>query len=235
MRLDQWLVEHGKSSTRTKAQQLIKEGHVSVDEKRVSKSSFQITNQAVVVDELKVYVSRAAHKLKNFLPLLPFKVNGLKVVDIGASTGGFTQVLLEEGAVHVSAVDVGHGQLHESLQSDSRVTSLEHMDIRHYRPRTSYDLVTSDVSFISLLHILESVDILSSKWIILLFKPQFEVGRNVKRDKNGVVTDRRAIENAREKFEEACRTLEWKLIRIEPSSLKGKEGNIEYCYCFEKH
>ncbi|RLA72792.1 MAG: TlyA family RNA methyltransferase [Epsilonproteobacteria bacterium] len=234
MRLDQWLIDQRKSLTRTKAQQIIKDGHVLVNGERILKPSFQIADQEVVVDEVKVYVSRSAYKLKNFLPSLPFRVNDLNALDIGSSTGGFTQVLLEEGAAHVMAVDVGKGQLHESLLGDRRVTSLENTDIRQYNPGAVYELITSDVSFISLLHILEQVDLLASRWIILLFKPQFEVGRNVKRDKNGVVQDNKAIENAKQRFEEACRALEWELILTEPSSLKGKEGNIEYCYCFKK-
>ncbi len=235
MRLDQWLVDQGRSSTRTKAQQIIKDGHVAVEGERIRKSSFQITDQEVHVDAVKVYVSRAAYKLKNFLPSLPFHVRGLNALDIGSSTGGFTEVLLEEGAAHVTAVDVGQGQLHESLRNDRRVTSLENTDIRRYNPGAVYELITSDVSFISLLHILEQVDLLASRWIILLFKPQFEVGRNVKRDKNGVVADVKAIDDAMLRFEEACRALGWELLLTEPSSLKGKEGNIEYCYCFEKH
>ena len=129
---------------------------------------------------------------------------------------------------------MGQGQLHQKLQDDKRVISFEKMDIRDFTRQRRFDLVTSDVSFISLHHILESVDALSKKWIILLFKPQFEVGKDVKRDSHGVVVDEKAIEAARIKFEDTTAALGWKMIHHEPSTLSGKEGNIEECYCFEK-
>ena len=166
---------------------------MSVNAKAVTKPAFNVTDEKVEVADEMIYVSRAAHKLKGFLPSLPFTPKGLEALDIGASTGGFTQVLLEEGVKSVTCVDVGRGQLHQKLLDDKRVTSFENMDIRDYPRQKQYDLVTSDVSFISLHHILESVDGLSKKWIILLFKPQFEVGKDVKRDSNGVVTDDKAI------------------------------------------
>ncbi len=234
MRLDQYLVEEGFVDSRTKAQTLIKARKVSVNGKPVTKPSFKVTDDKVEVADEMIYVSRAAHKLKGFLPSLPFSVKGLNALDIGASTGGFTQVLLEEGAASVTCVDVGQGQLHQKLLDDNRVISFEKMDIRDYPRQAKYDLVTSDVSFISLHHILESVDALSKKWIILLFKPQFEVGKDVKRDSNGVVVDEKAIESAKTAFEEATQALGWKLVHHAPSTLSGKEGNLEECYCFEK-
>ncbi|MGB5964739.1 MAG: TlyA family RNA methyltransferase [Sulfurimonadaceae bacterium] len=234
MRLDQYLVEEGYVDSRTKAQTLIKSRKVSVNGKPVTKPAFKITDEKVEIADETIYVSRGAHKLKGFLPSLPFSPKGLDVLDIGASTGGFTQVLLEEGAKTVTCVDVGQGQLHQKLQDDKRVISFEKMDIRDFTRQRRFDLVTSDVSFISLHHILESVDALSKKWIILLFKPQFEVGKDVKRDSNGVVVDEKAIERSRAEFEEATAALGWKMVHHEPSTLSGKEGNIEECYCFEK-
>lgn len=234
MRLDQYLVEEGFVDSRTKAQTLIKSRKVSVNGRAVTKPAFKITDEKVEIADEMIYVSRAAHKLKGFLPSLPFSVKGLNALDIGASTGGFTQVLLEEGADSVTCVDVGQGQLHQKLQDDRRVISFEKMDIRDFTRQRRFDLVTSDVSFISLHHILESVDALSKKWIILLFKPQFEVGKEARRDSNGVVLDEKAIESAKTAFEEETDALGWKLVHHEPSTLSGKEGNIEECYCFEK-
>ena len=234
MRLDQYLVEEGFVDSRTKAQTLIKARKVSVDGKPVTKPAFKVVSQKVEVADEMIYVSRGAHKLKGFLPTLPFKVSGLHALDIGASTGGFTQVLLEEGAESVTCVDVGQGQLHQKLQDDKRVISFEKMDIRDFTRQRRFEFVTSDVSFISLHHILESVDALSKKWIVLLFKPQFEVGKDVKRDSNGVVLDAKAIAAAHVKFSEATTALGWKMIHHEPSTLSGKEGNLEECYCFEK-
>ncbi len=234
MRLDQYLVEEGFVDSRTKAQALIKSRKVSVNGKPVTKPAFKVAGEKVEIADEMIYVSRGAHKLKGFLPSLPFTPEGLDALDIGASTGGFTQVLLEEGANTVTCVDVGQGQLHQKLQDDKRVISFEKMDIRDFSRQRRFDLVTSDVSFISLHHILESVDALSKKWIILLFKPQFEVGKDVKRDSNGVVIDTKAIERSKNEFEEATAALGWKMVHHEPSVLSGKEGNIEECYCFEK-
>ncbi len=213
---------------------MIKASLVMVDARIVTKPSFEIEEQVISIEESKQYVSRAALKLKDFLPILHFKIEGCETLDIGASTGGFTQILLEEGAAHVTAVDVGTDQLHPSIRSDERVTSIEQMDIRHYDPKRTFEVVVSDVSFISLLHILEDIDRLASRWIILLFKPQFEVGREVKRDKNGVVKDKKAIAKAMQIFEDACSVRAWELDAKEASALSGKEGNIEYCYCFRK-
>jgi 23S rRNA (cytidine1920-2'-O)/16S rRNA (cytidine1409-2'-O)-methyltransferase len=234
VRLDNYLVDNGLAPTRSKAQQLIKSGAVTVDGTVVKKAAFSVEHQAVAVTEPMPYVSRAALKLKGFLPALPFRCGGMSVLDIGASTGGFTQVLLEAGASSVDAVDVGSAQLHPLLRGDPRVRSFEQTDIRRFSPGRTYDLVTSDVSFISLQHILADVDRLAARWIVLLFKPQFEVGRDAQRDRRGVVTDADAIERARSAFESACEVLGWQLRLSADAAISGKEGNLETCYCYEK-
>lgn len=235
MRLDNYLVSDGLAATRSKAQQLIKSGAVTVNGTVVKKAAFTVEGQSVVVTEPMPYVSRAALKLKGFLPAVPFSCLGMSALDIGSSTGGFTQVLLEAGAAAVDAVDVGSGQLHPTLQSDPRVRSFEQTDIRRFFPERTYDLVTSDVSFISLHHILADVDRLSARWIVLLFKPQFEVGRDALRDRRGVVTDTDAIIRACRAFESACEALGWQLRVSADAVISGKEGNLETCYCYEKH
>ncbi|HFB53608.1 MAG TPA: TlyA family RNA methyltransferase [Sulfurimonas autotrophica] len=235
MRLDNYLVEKELIESRNKAQQLIKEGLVSVNEKIIKKPSYKIeADDSVRITEHKSYVSRAAYKLLYFLEELDLDVSAKKALDIGSSTGGFTQVLLEKGVAEVSCVDVGHDQLHHSLREDARVNVYEGCDIRKFEAKQSFDLIVSDVAFISLLYILDDVDRLSSQDIILLFKPQFEVGRGVKRDKNGVVLDKKAIASAMQKFEDACALKGWRLEKKAPSSLSGKEGNLEYCYYFQK-
>ncbi len=235
MRLDNYLLENNMAQSRTKAQTLIKKGYVSVNAKVVLKSAYKLDkSDEVSVQEHENYVSRAAYKLSAFLAELNLDLTSKTALDIGASTGGFTQVLLEAGVSGVSAVDVGRGQLHKSLQSDKRVLSYESCDIRKFESETKFDLVVSDVSFISLLYILDDVDRLADQKIILLFKPQFEVGREAKRDKNGVVLDKKAILKAMLTFEDACKLKGWKLIVKSPSKLTGKEGNLEYCYYFEK-
>jgi len=233
-RLDQYLVENNLVDSRNKAQQLIKDSKVTVNKKVITKASFKVSGESVELDDEHVYVSRAAYKLKNFLPLLPFSVAGMNTLDIGSSTGGFTEVLLLNDVKTVTSVDVGSSQLHERLRSDPRVISVENQDIRSFTSDTSYELITCDVSFISLHNILDAINGLASKYMILLFKPQFEVGKDIKRDKNGVVMDKKAISAAMLKFEDTCTLLGWKKVLMEASSITGKEGNIEYCYCYEK-
>jgi 23S rRNA (cytidine1920-2'-O)/16S rRNA (cytidine1409-2'-O)-methyltransferase len=156
------------------------------------------------------------------------------VLDIGSSTGGFTQVALEKGAFKVVSVDVGDNQLHFSLRDNTKIELFENTDIREFEYPEKFDVIVSDVSFISLLKIIDKIDKLAKNEIILLFKPQFEVGKEIKRDKKGVVKDEDAIKKARENFEKECENLGWKLIRSEESSIKGKEGNTEYIYHFIK-
>lgn len=235
IRLDNYLVENSLAQSRNKAQALIKDGFVNVNSKVILKSSYKLQkSDEVKVKEHKEYVSRSAFKLSGFLDELKLEINGYSALDIGSSTGGFTEVLLEYGAKEVTAVDVGKEQLHISLIDDERVHSYESCDIRDFKSDKKFDIVVSDVAFISLLNILDDVDRLASKTIILLFKPQFEVGREAKRDNNGVVTDEKAILHAMIKFEDACELKGWSRVLKSPSQLTGKDGNLEYCYCYEK-
>ena len=235
IRLDQYLVENNLVDSRNKAQQLIKNSKVSVNKKIITKPSFKVSNETIELDDEYVYVSRAAYKLKNFLPLLPFEVKGMNALDIGSSTGGFTEVLLLNDINSVHSLDVGSSQLHTKLLENEKVTSIEKQDIRTYESDKTFELITCDVSFISLLNILDSINRLSSKYMVLLFKPQFEVGKDVKRDKNGVVVDTKAIMASMIKFEDTCSLLGWTKILMQESSVTGKEGNLEYCYCYEKN
>lgn len=235
MRLDSYLVEKGFAETRNKAQSLIKEGLVVIDSKEITKPSFKIDEgMKVNVKEHKSYVSRAAYKLKDFIEEIFYDPSGKTALDIGSSTGGFTQVLLEAGVKEVSCVDVGSDQLHHSLRADKRVYVFENCDIRRFQSEKCFDLIVSDVAFISLLYILDDIDRLGCKDIILLYKPQFEVGREAKRDKNGVVLDAKAIENGMIHFEQSCAAKGWTLQNKAPSKTTGKEGNLEYCYYFTK-
>ena len=234
MRLDRYLVQTGLAPSRTKAQNYIKEGYVLVDKEVVTRSSFHIDEtNSVEMTAFKDYVSRAAWKLLHFLNEAGLEVSGKEALDIGSSAGGFSEVLLERGVESVTCVDVGSEQLHPKLRNDKRVKVYEKTDIRTFE-HDAFELVVSDVSFISLLHILESVDRLAADDIILLFKPQFEVGVDVKRDKKGVVKDERAIQKAMTTFEDACMLQGWKLMKKSPSKVTGKDGNLEYCYYYKK-
>ncbi len=235
MRLDTYLVEKKFCESRTKAQNIIKDALVSVNEKVVKKPSFRVEEgDSVAVTEHKSYVSRAAYKLLYFLEEIGLDVSERVALDIGSSTGGFTQVLLERGVKEVTCVDVGHEQLHHSLRADKRVDVHEGCDIRKFETQKSFDLVVSDVAFISLLYILDDVERLAQSDIILLFKPQFEVGREAKRDKNGQVVDKKAIARAMQRFEDAAAFKGWSLLHKAPAKLAGKEGNQEWCYHFLK-
>lgn len=235
MRLDSYLVEHSFVETRNKAQEMIKKEFIFVNDKVITKSSFKIKDEdSIKIKEHKSYVSRAAFKLLYFLDELNLDLKGSVALDIGSSTGGFTQVLLENGVAEVSSVDVGRDQLHHTLKNDKRVFSYENCDIRTFNVNKNFDIVVSDVSFISLHKILDDVNRLATKNIILLFKPQFEVGREVKRDKKGVVLDKKSIDEAMVNFEKATNLLNWHLVLKTPSKLSGKDGNLEYCYFFKK-
>ena len=236
MRLDQYIKEHYNIQSRNKANELIKSNKIKVDNQIITKPSFDVNedNKIEILEE-DFYVSRAAYKLKYFLKELPkLDLKNKNALDIGSSTGGFTQILLEENIKSVTCVDVGSNQLHERIRNNSKITFFENMDIRNFKSQEDYRLVTCDVSFISILNILEDINRLSSEKIIILFKPQFEVGTNVKRDKKGVVKDKKAIVKARDNFLTQTQFLNWKLKYNSISKLQGKDGNEEELFYFSK-
>ena len=237
MRLDLYLSKNFDIQSRNKALELIISNKVRIDGKIVSKASFLVDEKMKIeLLEEDFYVSRAAYKLKYFLDELKNKIN-LKdkvALDIGSSTGGFTQILLEFDTQKVVCVDVGSNQLHERVKKDKRIEFFENCDIRDFKSDISFDIVTCDVSFISILKIIDSINSLDFKNIIILFKPQFEVGTGVKRDKKGVVKDKNAIIKARQKFVDSTLALNWNLKYSSMSKLQGKDGNEEELFYFSK-
>ncbi len=234
MRLDKYLHLNSFTTSRNKASELIISKRVKVNDKIITKPSYKISDEKVTILDDVIYVSRSALKLKTFLINHNIKVKGKKALDIGSSTGGFVQVLCEEGASCVDAVDVGKNQLHSSIKENPKVTSFEEMDIREFKTKIPYEFVTCDVSFVGLSYIIKDIDRLSASEIVILFKPQFEVGKGVKRDKRGVVKDTKATILAFEKFEHLAFELGWKLIVKDYSQVKGKAGNEEILYYFKK-
>ncbi len=236
MRLDVYMFKSLLAQSRNQAGEMIKNREVLVDGDVVTKASFKVReDSSVVVEQKRHYVGRAGDKLKGFLQgYKALHVEGMNCLDIGSSTGGFVQVLLEEGALHVSGVDVGTKQLHANLRGDDRITLYEQTDIREFHTSQSFELVTCDVSFIGVGQILDDIDRVSSDNILILFKPQFEVGVGAKRTTKGVVKDELAIKRVKEKFVAECFTMGWKLENTQESILKGKEGNEETFYCFSK-
>ena len=237
MRLDHYLYARHYTQSRNQAKALILGQKVRVDGMIVTKPALTLDPSRKYHIEIlqdRLYVSRAAEKLKAFLTAHPIVVTGKRCLDIGSSTGGFVQVLLEMGASEVTGVDVGTDQLHEMLRNDPRVISVEQTDIRDFKSDMPYELVTCDVSFTGVVHILPAIERLAAKDIVLLFKPQFEVGKDAKRTKKGVVKDQKAIEAAMRRFEAEVAAIGWKTVVREPSRVKGKEGNAEIFYHFTK-
>jgi len=235
MRLDKYITENYDIQSRNKASELIKASKVSVNDIIIKKPSFDVSDKdSITLLEEDFYVSRSAYKLKYFLQDNKIDVAGKNAIDIGSSTGGFTQILLNNNIQKVTCVDVGDNQLHKSIKNNDKIEIVENTDIRKYISHTPFEIVTCDVSFISILNILEDIDRLSSDKIIILYKPQFEVGRDVKRDNNGVVLDKKAISKERANFIEETTKLNWKLLVSNESKLAGKSGNIEELFYFEK-
>lgn len=235
MRLDKYITEKFDIQSRNKASELIKAGKVLVNNKIIKKTSYDIvSDELITLNEEEFLVSRSAYKLKYFLEDNNIKVKDKIAIDIGSSTGGFTQILLNNNTKQVTCVDVGTNQLHSSIKNDPRIIIAENTDIRKFNSSTKYELITCDVSFISILNILDDINRLSSKQIIILYKPQFEVGKDVKRDNNGVVLDTKAMKVERENFLQETEKLNWKLQIANESKLAGKSGNIEELFYFTK-
>lgn len=159
---------------------------------------------------------------------------GADVLDVGSSTGGFVQILLQRGAKSVTALDVGSSQLSEILRRDPRVIVRENTDIREFTSEKKFDLITCDVSFISLNLILKSLASLAKSALIVLFKPQFEVGAKIKRNKKGVLKDEKAVCTARAKFERLCAELGLAALHASACKITGKEGNREFFYLLKR-
>lgn len=234
MRLDAYLVAHNYG-TRSRAKLLIEDGAVSVNGNVVTKVSKTIlpTDQVVVTDSIP-YVSRAGLKLEHALRSFAINPLGTTCLDIGSSTGGFTDCLLKQGAARVDAVDVGTDQFAEILKQDSRVCLYEKTDIRSFVSDTTYDLIVCDASFISLTKIIPLLPTFSHEGtqVVLLIKPQFEVGKDYI-GKGGIVTDTERIDQVFTEITSCAK--EHSLIQnaeIIPAGIKGGDGNQEYCVYF---
>ena len=228
MRLDQFLVTRGDYPSRARAQSAIKAGLVSVGGRVAKKASVAVPDGARVEARPEhPYVSRGGLKLAGAMERFGVSARGRVCLDIGSSTGGFTDVLLRAGAERVYAVDVGHGQLHESLRADPRVVSMERQDAREihaglFEPLP--DLLVCDASFVSLTKIL-SVPLSLTREAVLLVKPQFEVGReNI--GKGGLV--RAGTQDALVRVADWVRAQGWRVEGLVESAVRGGDGNREW-------
>jgi 23S rRNA (cytidine1920-2'-O)/16S rRNA (cytidine1409-2'-O)-methyltransferase len=233
LRADQLVVDKGLARTRSQARSLIMAGMVRLGDQVVAKPGEMLPPDADI--QLKVrreYVSRGGFKLEGALQDFQVDPTGMKVLDIGSSTGGFTDCLLKNGAASVTCVDVGYGVLDWSLRQDERVTVLERTNARYLTPEiagSDYDLTVIDVSFISLTLVLPPIRTLLKPGgrVVALCKPQFEAGRgNV--GKGGVVRDERVQIETVERVAAFARDIGFRVDDWRPSKLKGPKGNQEY-------
>lgn len=229
MRLDQELVLRKFYPTRAKAVAAIKSGLVSVNSIPAQKPSQHIEpDDNIVAGALPYSSGRGSLKLASALNSFDINPVGFVCLDVGASTGGFTETLLSRGAKRVIAVDVGTNQLIETLKKDSRVVSLEQTDIRELAPIEPVDLIVIDVSFISLTNIMGALAKWNAPQIIALIKPQFEVPRAVAARSGGVIKSEFERENAIKKVIQDFEKNGYNQIGIIESPIKGGSGNIEY-------
>jgi 23S rRNA (cytidine1920-2'-O)/16S rRNA (cytidine1409-2'-O)-methyltransferase len=229
-RLDLELVRRGLAPTREKARAEIVSGNVLVDEKPVDKPGARVKpEQAIRLREAPLkYVSRGGLKLEAALDAFAIDVTGRVCADLGASTGGFTDCLLQRGAAKVYAIDVGYGQLAWKLRQDPRVVVMERTNVRHLEAAPEpLDLVVGDLSFISLRLVIPALARLASPELVLLVKPQFEVGR-ADVGKGGLVRDPAARARALAEIEEAAREGGFTVVSAIDSPVPGaKAGNVE--------
>ena len=235
-RLDAELVRRGLVSSREHGRAAIEGGRVSVSGVTAMKAATQVDDAApieLIAEPGSDFVSRGAHKLIGALDAFGLDVGDANALDAGASTGGFTQVLLQRGARHVIAVDVGYGQLAWSLRSDDRVTVLERKNVRHLdasRDELPYppDLVVADLSFISLTAVLSALVTVAAPAanLVLMVKPQFEVGKE--RVGSGVVTSPELRREAVARVVTAAQAEKLAVLGVAASPLPGPKGNVEY-------
>ena len=232
LRADRLLVERGLFESRAKAQAAIAAGLVAANGAVVRKASEEIPVDAELrASPAHPYVSRGGLKLAAALDHFKFDPRGRVCLDVGASTGGFTDVLLARGAARVYAVDVGRGQLHESLRARPEVVSLEETDIRTLSParfEVAPDLVTVDVSFISLKLVLPAALAFAKRpaQLVALIKPQFEAGRAAL--KKGVVRDEAVRQAVRDDIVQFTTSLGWRVDGVILSPIAGGDGNVEF-------
>lgn len=240
-RLDVLLVKQGFAPSREKAKAILMSGIVYVDGQKEDKAGTMFEEEKITIEVRGAtlrYVSRGGLKLEKALQVFPIDVDGAVCLDIGASTGGFTDCMLQNGAAKVFAVDVGHGQLDWKLRNDSRVVCMEKTNFRYMEEDSlgeKVDFASCDVSFISLTKILPPAYLLLKEGgqMVCLIKPQFEAGKE-KVGKKGVVTDIAVHREVMEKIMTFAAQTGFQILGLDHSPIKGPEGNIEYLLYMQK-
>ena len=240
-RLDVLLMEKGLAPSREKAKAIIMAGIVYVDGNKEDKAGTTFPENAVIEVKGKTlpYVSRGGLKLEKAMQKFPITLSGKVCMDVGSSTGGFTDCMLQNGATKVYAIDVGHGQLAWKLRNDERVVCMEKTNIRYVVPEDIDELAafsSIDVSFISLTKVLLPVKNLLTEdgQVVCLIKPQFEAGRE-KVGKKGVVRDRAVHEEVIRMVMDYASSIDFYPLALDFSPVKGPEGNIEYLLFLSKN
>ncbi len=234
IRLDQLLVARGLAETRAKARAAIEAGGVTIDGETAQRPSQKVAEDAdVTYAEAHRFVGRGALKLDHALSLWPVPVEGRVCLDLGASTGGFTEVLLERGAARVFAVDVGYGQMHPRLAADPRVINLERTDARDLTPDLIPEppgLIVCDASFIGLAKLLPAPLVLAAPGadLVTLVKPQFEMDSRADVGRRGVVRDEEAKQAALDRVAAWLADQGWTVNATADSPIQGGDGNHEY-------
>ncbi|WP_162849749.1 TlyA family RNA methyltransferase [Anaeroplasma bactoclasticum] len=238
MRLDQYLVEKGFFESRNKAKAAIDDGHISINDKIITKSSYDVLDSDTIkiVGDICPFVSRGGYKLLAAIQSFYLDFNGKTIVDIGASTGGFTDCALQNGAAKVYSIDVGTNQLAEKLRNDSRVISLEQTNIQDipYFPE-KIDYFVMDVSFVSIEYLMKDIHkfITDDNKLVCLIKPQFEVGKV--HMKNGIVKERTIHINVIENIMKDLEQYGLGISKLIPSPILGGSGNKEFLCLIERN
>lgn len=236
MRLDVKVAQlSGKS--RSAAADFIKRGLVRVNQQLILKPSYDISDESIELLIEKTYVSRGGEKLEGILPYLSLDLSTMHGLDVGASTGGFTECLLHYGIASMTCVDVGRDQLHASLKHDKRVDYHEGISILDFHSviNKTFDLIVMDVSFTSILNVFDALHQFTHplSWLILLYKPQFEVGAK-HLNKSGVVKNPKLTLQVQNNIIFSIKLKGYRLVHVIDSPLKGKEGNQETFLVFQR-
>uniref|UniRef100_UPI0040563DE0 TlyA family RNA methyltransferase n=1 Tax=Agathobacter sp. TaxID=2021311 RepID=UPI0040563DE0 len=239
-RLDVLMVSRGLAKSREKAKSMVKAGNVYVNNKKIEKAGMVLREDDLIEvrGETLKYVSRGGLKLEKAITHFQISLEGKTCMDIGASTGGFTDCMLQNGAKKVYSVDVGYGQLDEVLRKDERVVCMEKVNVRYMEPEDISeppDFASADVSFISLTKILPAVRSLLKEngQLVCLIKPQFEAGRE-KVGKKGVVKDKKVHKEVLQSIIRFSLEHGFSVLNLDYSPIKGPEGNMEYLIHLEK-
>lgn len=240
-RLDRYLVNNNFTYSRTKAKELIKSGSVKVNDNITTKASYSVkdNDKVEIIDGSSIkYVSRAGLKLEGAIESFNLDLNDKNIMDIGSSTGGFTDCSLRHGAKRVVAIDVGTDLMADSLRDDERVELYEQLNFKNAPSNLfeNIDIIVSDVSFISLKHIIDRISLEDEDFeLVFLIKPQFECGKEIADKFKGIINDGEVHKDVILDIITYFKQYAYNIIDLEVSKIQGKNGNIEYLGHFKRN